>query len=208
MPPQTAPETRPPPGREGGRGSGLAAWFAHNRTEALIGGGLAAAGLAVTMRKRAAAKAGSTAQGTAAGVPYDSVASDVYNSMEPQIEALQRQLTALRAGSAAPFMDNSGLGNAAPNVSGLAGAVPAPSSGGLVSVQSPAAGVPGFSYSPTGAFSPIFAPTPTVAGTPGVFPTAGVAAGGTPVPGNPGLISYRTLAGGTAYAPSSSGPRL
>jgi hypothetical protein len=125
-----------PPARAGGAG-GLAGWFATHKTQAYIGGAAAAGGLAL-LAKRKAAKGSGTTPGTvqaANGATYDSTASDVYNSIEPQLEALQRMFYSLQA---VP-----GSTNPVPAGAGAAGAGLAPSSAGYPAIAaSPSAPAP------------------------------------------------------------------
>lgn len=79
----------------------LKAWVHTHQTEALGGGVVAMAGVAyvVSKRKKAGAAAGSnapaTSQAAQQGGVYDSTANDVYNSIQPEIDALAAQIAAL-----------------------------------------------------------------------------------------------------------------
>jgi hypothetical protein len=93
----------------------LAAWFKANKTEALMVGGAAVAGLALYKRKTGAAgapsgvTAGAVAPGTmpaaavvpAGGGSYDSSAWSAYNALQDEIGTLARQNEAARQTGAA-----------------------------------------------------------------------------------------------------------
>jgi hypothetical protein len=79
----------------------LRTWIHTHQTAALGGGVAAAAGLAliVSKRKKASADSGNaapaTSQAAMKGGVYDSTANDVYNSIQPEIDALAAQIAAL-----------------------------------------------------------------------------------------------------------------
>lgn len=105
----------------------LKALWANHRL-AVGGGGVAsAAALALIVKRRNAAAAKATPAGAAAttttaipspGDAYQSVGSDVYNSIQPEIQALQASIAGLQGGGTAPV--------AAPNPPPPTPASPAP----------------------------------------------------------------------------------
>jgi hypothetical protein len=85
----------------------LKAAFEKNKT-VVVGGGLAAVvGLALYQKKKAAGSsstdagaalsAGSQTAAASGGAAYDSSASDLYGAIQPQLEAIGQQLSALQA---------------------------------------------------------------------------------------------------------------
>lgn len=114
----------PRPGKAGGKAGGkLKAWFAKNRGLKLVGLAAAAvAGYAVIRRLQAGgdltAPGSDKGAGTlssdqlqtmrgAAGY-YDSTATDVYNSIQPQLDALAAQIAALSSTKAPPATGSGG----------------------------------------------------------------------------------------------------
>lgn len=89
--------------------AGLQTWVSGHKPEAAGVAVAGVAGLAYLRKRSAASKAAATptttaTTTTAAADPYQSIASDVYNSLEPQIEALQNGVnsTGTGTGSVAP----------------------------------------------------------------------------------------------------------
>jgi hypothetical protein len=82
--------------------------FAHNRKAVVIAGAGGAAGLALLARKRAGgdpskrpapAGADPEAQAATTGMGYESVANELFRSINPTLTDMQRQIAALQAGA-------------------------------------------------------------------------------------------------------------
>jgi LysM repeat protein len=73
------------------------ALFAAHKPAVIIGGVGGAAGLALVLkRKKGAASTASSVGTTNPSDPYQSIGSDVYNSLAPQLDNLQQQIQALQ----------------------------------------------------------------------------------------------------------------
>lgn len=89
-----------------------AAWFAAHKAAAIGGGGAAALLLVIKKKKAATGPVGAssspagTVAAPAGAAAYDSTAQDVYGSIEPQLAALQQQISQGQTTAAAPAAPN------------------------------------------------------------------------------------------------------
>lgn len=86
----------PPPPPPAGGGGGLGGALKKNKGT-LAAGAVGLVVLIAMMGKRTAAAADSATTGTGTGLPgYDSTSNDLYNSIQPEIDALSQQISDLQ----------------------------------------------------------------------------------------------------------------
>lgn len=177
-------------------GAGPGAWVRANPKLA-AGGAAAAAAVALGLRakkKGVASPATTTGAKTSAqggGLPtYDSTASDVYNSIQPEIEALQHQLTASLGAASNP---HDALNPANPSrpprsTGGTSGPSPLPV---------PASALSGAGYG--AAYVDAHGTTIVPNNAPGAAPAPSYAG---PVSGNPSMLNYMLPGGMEHFDPN------